>query len=250
MIKPIQATIHILRGNVTLDGKTVPVIKRNYPLDKTPCINIDDSASVTTVGKKIYNRKNNEGEPRQYYRVHRRTLLNIHCWMDNEQQREDITQQVISLFNKAYLDCYLFCTRYDKTTMQCETLGRQCEASVRGKPLHKSIKDKCPQPTTYNYENIYTRYDLIKAEWDLQTPFSADLTNTKPPALHSIFRLNAEYYDYVEIGGITSKDLKISEKLKIDYGKEKTKQENKTREKRRSNNPRRMQHLWRKTPVS
>ena len=49
MIKPIQAILYILRGNITLDGKTVPVIKRNYPLDKTPCVNIDDSASVVTL---------------------------------------------------------------------------------------------------------------------------------------------------------------------------------------------------------
>ena len=76
----------------------------------------------------------------------------------------------------------------------------------------------------YKYENIFTRYDLIKKGWDLQTPFSADLDNTKPPALHSIFRLNSEYYDYVEIGGITSKDLKIDKEIKINYGKKKNQQ--------------------------
>ena len=62
--KPIQAIIQILRGNVLCEGKTVPVIKRNYPLDKTPCINIDDSASTITVKKQIYNRTIN-GEKKE-----------------------------------------------------------------------------------------------------------------------------------------------------------------------------------------
>jgi hypothetical protein len=215
MIKPIQAIIYILRNNVVLDDKIVPVIKRNYPLDKTPCINIDDSASVVTVDKRIYNKKNKDGEPRQYYRIHRRTILNIHCWCDNENQRENLNNQITDLFNKAYLDYYCFCTHYDKGTQKCESLDRICPTISKEKHLYKSSKGKCPQPLEYGYENIFTRFDLIKSRWDLQVPFSNDNTNTKPPTLHSIFRLNAEYYDYVEIGGITIKDLKY-------YGKEKT----------------------------
>ena len=208
MIKPIQMILYVLRGNVTLEGKTVPVIKRNYPLDKTPCINIDDSASVVTVNKRIYNLKNAEGEKREYLRVRHRTLLNIHCWMDTEQQREDMTNQVTNLFNMAYLDNYHFCMNYDKETMNCSTLNQECPAINKGKHLYKSSKNKCPQPIEYGYENIFTRYDLIKSSFDLQTPFSADIDTTKPPTLHSIFRMNCEYYDYIEIGGITIKDLK------------------------------------------
>ena len=30
MIKPIQAILYILRGNLVLDDKVVPVINRNY----------------------------------------------------------------------------------------------------------------------------------------------------------------------------------------------------------------------------
>lgn len=209
MIKPIQAIIYILRNNVrTDDGKIVPVIKRNYPLDKTPCINIDDSASVVTVNKRIYNRKNNDENYREYYRVHRRTRLNIHLWCDNEQQREDLSNQIVNLFNMAYLDNYHFCIHYNKETSECENLHRTCPSITNEKHLYKSSKDKCPQPVEYGYENIFTHYDLIKRQWDLQTPFSNDNTNTKPPTLHNIFRLDCEYYDYTEIGGINSKDLK------------------------------------------
>lgn len=208
MIKPIQAILYILRGNVILDDKVVPVIKRNYPLDKTPCINIDDSASVVTVNKRIYNLKDDEGIKREYLRVHRRTLLNIHCWIDSEQQREDLTNQVTSLFNMAYLDNYRFCTNYDKETHECETLKQECPTITQQKHLYKSVKEKCPQPLEYGYQNIFTKYDLIKSKFDLQTPYSADLDNTKPPTLHSIYRLNCEYYDYTMIGGITTKDMK------------------------------------------
>ena len=215
MIKPIQAILYILRGNIIIDDKVVPVIKRNYPLDKTPCINIDDSASVTTTDKKIYNIKDKEGIPHQYLRTRHRTILNIHCWIDNENQREQITAQVTDLFTKAYLDHYQFCTQYDKETGQCNTLQTICPATEDGKHLYKSSKQKCPQPKKYGYENIYTKYDLIKSTWDLQTPYSNDNTNTKPPTLHSIVRLNTEYYNYTLIGGITPKNL-------VYYGKTET----------------------------
>lgn len=208
MIKPIQAILYILRGNIIIDDKIVPVIKRNYPLDKTPCINLDDSASSVTVDKKIYNRKNKDGEPRQYLRTRYRTVLNIHCWIDNENQREEIQNQVRTLFNMAYLDNHYFCTRYNRETRICETLQQECPTIQKGKHLYKSSKDKCPKPLDYKYENIFTRYDLIKNSWDLQVPYSADNTNTKPPTLQSIFRLNCEYYDYEEIGGITIKEMK------------------------------------------
>lgn len=208
MRKPIQAIIHILRGNVTLDGKTVPVIKRNYPLDKTPCINIDDSASTTTIRKQIYNKKTDKGNT-QTLRIHRKTVLNIHLWCDNEQDREELSNQITQLFHMAWADHHYHCTNYDRETMQCKALETICPATTNQKHLYKSIKDKCPQPTEYGYENIFTRYDLIKTAWDLQVPFSNDNTQTKPPTLHNIFKLNAEYYDYIPIGGMTSENLYI-----------------------------------------
>lgn len=215
MIKPIQAIIYILRGNLVLDDKVVPVIKRNYPLDKTPCVNIDDSASVITVDKKRYNIKDNEGVSKEYLRVHRRTVLNIHCWIDSEQQREDLTNQINDLFNMAYLDNYQFCTQYNKETSECANLETECPTITQGKHLYKSSKQKCPQPLQYGYENIFTRYDLIKSKFDLRTPYSADIDTTKPPTLHSIYKLDCEYYDYTLIGGITPKKL-------VYYGKTET----------------------------
>ena len=208
MIKPIQATLHILRGNINHNGKTVPVIKRNYPLDKTPCINIDDSASVVTINKKIYNRDNTNT---QTLRIHRKTILNIHLWCDNEQDREDLSNQITTLFNMAWTDHYFHCKNYNRETMECNNLQRQCPTITQEKHLYKSSKNKCPQPQEYGYRNIFTEYDLIKASWDLQTPYSNDNIQTKPPTLHNIFKLNTEYYDYVDMGGITSNKLIIKQ---------------------------------------
>lgn len=211
MRKPIQAIIYILRNNVyTADGQKVPVIKRNYPLDKTPCINIDDSAGTTTIRKRIYNRKIN-GQNKESLQIRYRTLLNIHLWCDNENQREELSNRITSLFHKAYLDHHEYCLNFDKETGYCRNLDRTCPTLSNEKHLYKSIKNKCPKPLEYGYENIFTHYDLIKSTWDLQIPFSNDNTNTKPPTLHNIFRLNIEYYDYVEIGGIESNNLYYKE---------------------------------------
>lgn len=209
MIKPIQAILYILRGNLTLENKTVPVIKRNYPLDKTPCVNVDDSAGVVTVNKRRMNLKDENGEPREYLRTTRRTTLNIHSWTDNENQREELNNQIIKLFTMAYNDHYFFCLNYEKDTQRCKYLDSTCNSISRGKHLYKSSKNKCPQPIEYHYKNIFTEYDLIKNSWDLRTPYSNDNIQVKPPALHSIFKLDTTYYDYTRIGGITSNNLYI-----------------------------------------
>ena len=55
MIPPLQAVRRILWGNVELEGKKIPVIKRTYPYDKTPCITIDDSGGSTFIKRLITN---------------------------------------------------------------------------------------------------------------------------------------------------------------------------------------------------
>ena len=54
MIKPIQAIIYILQGRIILEDSTdVRIVKREYPIDKTPCITINSSAGTASVQKHV-----------------------------------------------------------------------------------------------------------------------------------------------------------------------------------------------------
>ena len=57
MIKPLQVIVKILQGKIILDDSTdVRIVKREYPIDKTPCVTMDNSGS-TIIQKNITNKE-------------------------------------------------------------------------------------------------------------------------------------------------------------------------------------------------
>ncbi len=57
MIKPMRALIKTLQGKIILDdGTDVRIVKRDYPIDKTPCITIDNSGGTAIINKHITNK--------------------------------------------------------------------------------------------------------------------------------------------------------------------------------------------------
>ena len=57
MIKPLRAILKILQGKIILNnGTDVRIVKREYPIDKTPCITIDNSSSTSIIQKNIINK--------------------------------------------------------------------------------------------------------------------------------------------------------------------------------------------------
>ena len=218
MIPPLQAVRRILWGNVYLDSKKVPVIKRSYPYDKTPCITIDDSGGSKFVERYItqeeYPLPNTHPQfdiehpfkkaPQQVKREVYETSLNINVWCDTEDEREDLNKQIQDLFDKVQSDHYMFCERYDDT--QCCYIGNTCLA-LHFREHNRGVKEQCPNPKVYGYKNIFTKYNLIRASFHLNQPFSLDDTATKGEVLRSVLRLDTGYYvDYI-IGGHTFNNI-------------------------------------------
>ena len=223
MIKPLQVIIKILQGKIILNDSTdVRIVKREYPIDKTPCITMDNNGT-TLIQKNITNKKyiipetHPQYDPQnpsntisqQVIREERSIDIDLNIWCDNEDERDEITDKISELFDQVQSDHYQFCKNY--INGNCQFLSRSCEAtdpnSMRG------IKNQCPKPYEYHYENIFNTYDIIRATFDVAPPYILDDLTTTPPVRRSIIRVSFTYYDYYKIGGAVSKELTVNEEL-------------------------------------
>ena len=200
MIKPIHAMLRILQGKVLLqDGTDVRIIKREYPADKTPCITIDNSSGSNNPNQVI---------SQQVMREERSINLDLNIWCDDEDQRDEITEKIKTLFYQVQSDYFTFCQQYNNGN--CNYLKSSCRVnpnSIRG------VKGQCPKPKEYHYQNIFNAYDIIRASFDVEPPYILDDLTTTPPTLRSIIRVSFSYYDYYTIGGAVFKKLNVNEEL-------------------------------------
>ena len=223
MIKPIHALIRMLQGKIILDdGTDVRIIKRDYPIDKTPCITIDNSGGTSIVNKHITNKDypipvnhpqydpNNPDKTisQQVIREHRQISLNLNVWCDDEPQRDEITEKISTLFYQVQSDHYRFCQNYNNGN--CNYLNSKCKVTP---DTGRGIKQQCPKPYEYHYSNIFTAYDIIRATFDVAPAFILDDLTTTPPVLRSIIRVSFSYYEYYNIGGAVSEHLNVDEEL-------------------------------------
>lgn len=218
MIAPIHFVLEVLRNNIIVEDKIVPVIKRSYPLDKSPCITIDDSGGSAIISKDLCNElielppnhpqyEPNKKIPQEIILTKQNTTLNLNVWCDNENERELINKNIRFLFDKAFTDNYFFCTNYDDG--ECATIQSECEA-ITNTGMY-GIKGQCPKKKEYNYQNIFKKYDIDKYSFTIEEPFSLDDTSTKPPILRSIIRVRMSYYTTTVIGGLETTDYEWEE---------------------------------------
>lgn len=222
MITPMQAILTILKDNIHIDdGDVVPVIKRNYPLDKTPCITIENTGGSTTRNKwrlnlpyKLdadhpqYDKDNpNAKYPQDVLKTEKSTIINIHIWSDNEIERESINNQISDCFLKVESDYCKYCSRYNDGI--CSTTSKKCEAL--NDEFSRGIKMQCPNPRDLDYENIYTRYNLVREKCNLESPFDVDDLDTEPITLHSVFKFTCNFYEYHVIGGNISNKISFKQ---------------------------------------
>ena len=218
MIPPLNAIKRILWGNVRYKDKLVPVIKRSYPYDKTPCITIDDSGGSSFGERFILNEyypvdsshpqydKDNPFRkiPQQVIREYYNTTLNINIWCNNEDEREALSNTVQDLFYKAQSDHYLFCNNYHDG--ECSYLGTGCYGE-HFDTNNRGVKHQCTNPLVYGYENIFTTYNLIRSSFHLDPPFTLDDNSKTEPVLRSVLRLHTGFYTDHIIGGLVSENI-------------------------------------------
>ena len=221
MIPPIKAIKRVLWGNIVLDGNKIPVIKRSYPYDKTPCVTIDDSGGSAFKDRQILNVPcyvNKEHPqydvqnpfkkiPQQVLREYYETTININVWANSEDEREQLNNIILKLFYDAQSDNYMFCNNYHDG--DCSYMDNTCYA-VHFNGTGRSAKQRCPNPLVYGYENIFMTYNLIRASFHLDQPFSLDDMNKDNVILRSVLKLHTGYYVDHIIGGIVNDEIDFS----------------------------------------
>lgn len=221
----VKLCLCVLKGNIVLNNKIVPVIKRGYPLDKSPCITLDDSGGTSLLSKELDNimleitsehqqydeTKEENIIPQEVLISKYSAIVNVNVWCDTENDRETIDNQVKTLFNKAFTNHYLFCSNYDKENTECKFLGSKCPATIHF--LGKSAKKQCPKPFDYNYEDLFKRLEIDKTTFSVDEPFSMDELNTTPRILRSIHRVRGNYWVTYVIGGNYLTKINVTDDL-------------------------------------
>lgn len=219
MIPPIKAIKRVLWGNIILDGVKVPVIKRSYPYDKTPCVTIDDSGGSAFINRHILNvpypvsnehpqydeRNPFKKIPQQVIREYYETTLNINVWANTEDERENLNNIILKLFYEAQSDNYKFCNNYHDG--DCAYMDNTCYGKHFDGFSHRTAKHQCPNPLVYGYENIFTTYNLIRASFHIDQPFTLDDRSKDDVVLRSVLKLHTGYYVDHIIGGVVDEDI-------------------------------------------
>lgn len=218
MIPLVKACRRILFDNVYYDDEIVPVKKRTYPYDETPCITIDDSGGSAFMERQIVNDyypvKSNhpmfdvenpfQKFPQQVLREFHQGRVNVNVWCDDEFMREDLITQVEQLFKQAQSDYFMFCDNYHDG--ECAGCGGPCVVNL-SEPDLRGVKGQCPNPKLYGYRNVFSTYDLIRASFFVDQPFSLDDLSKTEPVLRSVFRVTSGFYVDHVIGGIVSQSM-------------------------------------------
>lgn len=193
MLNSEKFLLDLLRNKITTStGTIVPVIKRSYPLDKSPCICLDNSGGANIIQKyKLHN-------PQEYLVDRTQSYVNIHLYCDTEDERDYLLSKIREAVRLIEYDCYLYCTKLGENNI-CETLETTC-AAIGGED-GKSYKHQCPKPTEYEYENLFTKHNVIRGTFQMDPAFSADDLTKKPPLLHSVLRTSMIFDDIYVVGG-------------------------------------------------
>ena len=92
----------------------------------------------------------------------------------------------------------------------CTYLNEKCKVDVNSA---RGVKNQCPKPKEYHYQNIFTTFDIIRASFDVAPPFIMDDLTINPPVMRSIIPVSFGYYEYYCIGGAVSENLNVDERL-------------------------------------
>lgn len=205
--------VKILRDKIFIDDKPIPVVIKDYPYDKTPCITISGfnrdrrnhrRQQVNVLHKldenhPLYDPKYPERRfPHSAEYSIKTYEITIHIWCDTEEQRELITDQVYDCLFYCMNLHYMFCVRYDPKTKECETSGEVCEA-ITDKGYH-GLRGQCPSHHNHPL-NIMSKNGIIKNSVHISPSYEDDSRDKREPLKHSVIEV---YLDYKRIKVIKS----------------------------------------------
>ncbi len=189
--------VELLQGHIT----GCPVVKDFSNAPELPVITLDVGAGVYTdqVERLI------SGVETVVY--HRQATININLWTNSEEQRQELTSEIMTAFYKESNHNYIYCSNYNDGACSTSDSG-DCEALT---VLNSAtVKYKCPYPDKYNYTPLQEKWGIMWGSLNVEPPFELDEINEKPPLLRNVFKCEATYLEEVRVGGHVVDDLIFS----------------------------------------
>lgn len=200
LINPFEAyLVELLQGNIIVDGNVVEVRKRRPEVPVMPCITLDVQ-DISTDG--VY-RAVLEDETLVYERS---TTIQLDVWSYEETSRQSINKQIMECWYNEQNQHYMYCTNYKDDV--CSTLQARCEAV-------STITKRCPHTRDYNYEPLLLKHNILHGGVNIEPPFDLDELGEKTPILHSVFRCNGAYREYVALPSIPIRRIQSDDDITI-----------------------------------
>lgn len=173
---------HLFYHNIYCDGEYVPIIKKPYPVDKTPCITLDEQD--TRLHSRFFTYEPYEWLNREYD-----TSIMINLWCDTENDRQTILDEIHKVFNWLETDNYQLCTNYEDG----ECLFLETDCPVPSSKHGRCMKHQCPYPTQYHYTNLFTFHQVYRNTLNVSEGVDNDEYDRKPVLLRTIIQVSFKY---------------------------------------------------------
>ena len=174
--------VELLQEKIVYNDKIVYVQKHFSNDADLPVITLDTSRGVTTE----YYYKDIDVKDTLY--SYRQSNIDINIWCNTDEERNNITNQILNCFYKEKNNHYTYCTKYNNGT---------CDCHVHEVENGSTAKEKCPDINYYGYQSLTLKHGLIEGSILIEPPYDLDELNEHPPILRSILSANAEYYEKV-----------------------------------------------------
>lgn len=206
--------LKILQGYIKdSQGGNVPVVLRQFPLDKTPCITINSEGGVPVDNAFVMQEENtvppghpdyDENNPDKkviqdvYYQKKHDTII-INCWYNRKEDADLISDQVEECLFLARTNNYRYCTNYDRQTGECSTIHEKCHVLTSKNGL--AVKGLCPEPDQYKYSSLLYQHYVLPTTFKIEAIYNQDEYNQNTVLYRRIIKLDVKYYKSHLIGG-------------------------------------------------
>lgn len=186
-----QYIVELLQGNIVYEGQVVEVRRQFMNAPRIPVITLDVASIVTEHVDRLIS----EVEQVVYVRD---CSININLWCNTEEERENISQQIMQCFYDEQNCMYPYCTNYNKINHLCASINTVCPAYSSDS---STSKRRCPNTDLYGFQTLTRKHDILWGTVNVEPPFSMDELGETPPLLRNIFQCEAVYEDYIQVGG-------------------------------------------------
>ena len=212
--------LKLLDQHITLNGNSVEVLVEFPPNEELPCITMSSGAGLGETGTYVQNVTTplNEDDPnydrnnpdeqyntqKQYMDTSEMVMM-LHIWADTQEDRDDITRQVMGTIRNARLNLYPYCVNYNVDTQICGTTNNQCDAISTKNPY--SVQGMCPylditdssSPQYRNPSNYFVKTGIRTWTVKPHQPENIDQLDIVPPVFHTTISIDYTIDEYINV---------------------------------------------------